>query len=86
MALGDCSFCGLPVRDASVTTWSSAETTYVPFIEDLRASSGSHAHPSCFVAQHGLERFLDVLHVHDARQRREVAALVERVDDRRDQR
>jgi hypothetical protein len=86
VALDDCIVCGQQINgDAPAVglleTDLHGRVTYVPFLEDLRATfRGGLAHISCYASQEGIERLVDVVHEQDHRMRPEFWDLIHQVE------
>ena len=76
MGLADCLYCRNVVdgESAAIGMYGPPERpeySYIPFVEDLRASGYRLIHLTCFADKHGVQELVDVIHDHDRRDRLE---------------
>jgi len=72
MGLADCVYCEMVVEGSSsaIGLYGKPErAVYIPFVEDLRTSGFCLVHPVCFADRQGVQKLVDVIHEHDAKDR-----------------
>lgn len=64
--LDECWICHQKIDGESAAIGRSGDRLrYVPFVQDIRTSGLTLAHPVCFAQEHGVEILVILVHEHD---------------------